>query len=72
VLVFEDVTHRYSQQARLIASRLEAENALAMRNEFLSQMSHEVRSPLTGVLGMAELLGETKMTSEQMDYVKVE
>jgi CheY-like chemotaxis protein len=33
-------------------------------------MSHEIRSPLTGVLGMAELLVDTELTDEQRDYVE--
>ncbi len=38
--------------------------------DFLSMMSHEIRSPLTGVLGMAELLVGTDLTEEQRDYVE--
>jgi two-component system sensor histidine kinase/response regulator len=38
--------------------------------DFLSMMSHEIRSPLTGVLGMAELLVDTELTDEQRDYVE--
>ena len=37
--------------------------------DFLSMMSHEIRSPLTGVLGMAELLAGTELTIEQRDFV---
>jgi len=36
--------------------------------DFLSMVSHELRSPLMGVLGMAELLSETELTVEQREY----
>ena len=36
--------------------------------DFLSMVSHELRSPLMGVLGMAELLSETELTVEQRQY----
>ncbi len=38
-------------------------------NEFLSLLSHELRSPMNGVLGMSELLSETPLSHTQKDYV---
>jgi signal transduction histidine kinase/ActR/RegA family two-component response regulator len=43
--------------------------AVQVKSEFLATMSHEIRTPLNGVLGIAELLNDTKMTSEQEIYV---
>ena len=34
-------------------------------------MSHEVRTPMTGVLGMTGLLLDTPLTDEQREYVRV-
>jgi signal transduction histidine kinase/DNA-binding response OmpR family regulator len=45
----------------------EAENA---KTEFLSNMSHEVRTPLNGVIGMTELLNQTRLDEEQRNYVR--
>ncbi len=38
-------------------------------NAFLSHLSHELRSPMNGVLGMSELLNETPLSHTQRDYV---
>jgi CheY-like chemotaxis protein len=40
------------------------------RARFLASLSHEVRTPLSGILGMTDLLLETKLDEEQMEYVQ--
>jgi signal transduction histidine kinase len=40
------------------------------RPSALSQVSHELRIPLTGILGMAHFLEETPLTAEQKKYLK--
>jgi len=47
-----------------------AESATQAKAEFLAKMSHEFRTPMNGVLGMTELLLETRLSSAQRDYVK--
>ena len=39
--------------------------------EFLSQMSHEVRTPMNCVLGFTQLLEDTGLRPEQADFVRM-
>src|SRR5260370_5212901 len=40
-----------------------------VKEQFLASLNHELRTPLSGILGMTDLLLETSLTEEQKDYV---
>ena len=54
----------------LAVARDEAEAANHGKSVFLANMSHEIRTPFQGVLGMLNLLDETRLSGQQRDYVQ--
>ena len=66
----EDQTARLAQLVReLEVSKTRAEEATETKSVFLANMSHEVRTPLNAILGMTVLTLQTKLSSEQREYL---
>jgi len=53
----------------LVAARDAAEQGDRAKTQFMAAMSHELRTPLNAVLGMAELLANTKLDERQRRFV---
>jgi len=51
-------------------ARKKAENAALAKSQFLSNMSHEIRTPLNSVIGLSELLYDSKSETEKKEFSK--
>jgi len=66
-LLQKDELLTYARRNEQIA-REDAQTANANKGLLLSQISHDIRTPMTTLMGMASLLSETALTTEQHEY----
>ena len=65
------IVQSYTDITEVTRAKEGAEAGARAKSAFLATMSHEVRTPLNGVLGVAALLRQTNLTEEQADYVRI-
>lgn len=69
IVAFMDVTEREEARRAMHLAKEEAEQASRMKSQFLANISHELRTPIHGILGIADLLATFAQDSEQKEYV---
>jgi PAS domain S-box-containing protein len=62
---------RKQDEAALRLAKETAEAASNAKSEFLSSVSHEVRTPLHGIVGLTEILLSTDLTPKQREYLEL-
>jgi len=87
LLILKDLTEHYNSYQKITQTRNESviqteltvlkNRELAERerfkNSFIQNFSHELRNPLTSIMAIIEILGDTKLTNEQLqmlDFLK--
>jgi PAS domain S-box-containing protein len=69
---FHDITDSVKTREDLIKAKEKAEESDRIKSTFLANMSHDIRIPLNGILGFAELLNESGLTSEERrEYIEI-
>ncbi|MEP4198338.1 MAG: ATP-binding protein [Aliishimia sp.] len=66
-----DITERLAAEQDLKSARDEALAAENAKSNFLAVMSHEMRTPLNGIFGTLELLGNSKVTKKQRSFLEI-
>ena len=66
-----DISDRKVAEKILIEARDRAERTDKAKSQFLAVMSHEMRTPLAGIIGVMDLLKTTKLSKKQDHYVQI-
>lgn len=68
VSVREDVTEKKKMIKELITAKEKAEESDRLKTVFLNNMSHEVRTPMNGIMGFSGFLAKPDITPEKRQY----
>jgi len=70
-LLLTDTTREERARETLRASEDRAKYLTLLKSSFLANMSHEIRTPMNGILGMVQLLQNTRKDPEQQRYLDI-
>jgi len=71
VVTFVDISQRKRAEEELLLAKEAAEAASRVKSDFLANTSHELRTPMNGIIGMTELVLETPLSGEQREYLEL-
>jgi signal transduction histidine kinase/ActR/RegA family two-component response regulator len=70
-IVLRDITNLEKIIKELEEAKYKAEEANKAKSEFLATISHEIRTPINGIIGMTELLKSAILSEEEKENLKV-
>lgn len=70
-VIVVDTTKQVQVEHTLEEARRRAEAAAQTKSNFLAMMSHEIRSPMNGIISVGEMLGKSKLDAEQNQLVTI-
>jgi len=65
LVILRDVTERIKSEKRLVEAINEAEKALAIKSDFIATISHELRTPINGIIGGLQIINKSNLDAEQ-------
>jgi len=70
LLIIALPAYLYSMQKRLMKIAEQADSNSLAKSEFLSNMTHQIRTPIGGIVGMIDLLNKTDLNVQQKQYLQ--
>lgn len=67
----QNISKRRKMELDLRRAKKEAEQANIAKNQFLANISHEIRTPLNGMLGLTDVVLDTKLNDEQRECLSM-
>lgn len=71
IMIFFYIRRNSKYKKMLQKTSDEAFRLANVRKQFLANMSHEIRTPLNSINGFTNLLGQSKLSEEQQEYVQI-
>ena len=68
--IARDIRRRKAQEDKIAAAHDEAQASSRHKSFFIANISHELRTPMNGVIGMTSLLLDTNLDNEQREYAE--
>ena len=70
-IMFVDMSERKRMEDALVRARAAAEEASRVKSDFLARISHEVRTPIAGILAMTEMAAKTPDAAERARHFEM-
>ena len=70
-VIAEDITDSNRAMEEIAAAKVTASATKQEKREFLANIDHEIRTSMNGIVGMTDLLLNTTLNPEQLEYVQI-
>ncbi|MCB9363823.1 MAG: PAS domain S-box protein [Flavobacteriales bacterium] len=70
IAIDTDITYKKQAEKEILKAKKIAEESAKAKELFLANMSHEIRTPMNAIMGIIQLLKDTRLNKTQLEYLK--